>query len=101
MSIMQQSLKYFSPLCTDLILNFFPVSSKLQRLLTPQLNHISLKLPPFPLLSQHSDLGTKYPFCNETTVSGCEHKYCECTHVIEVPLGAVLELIIIDKGKIK
>lgn len=78
---------------------FHQVSSKLQRLLTPQLNHISLRLPPFPLLSQHNDLGTKYPFCNETTVSGCENKYCECTHVIEVPLGTVLELIIIDKGK--
>jgi len=84
-----------------LILNFFAVSSKLQRLLTPQLNHISLRLPPFPLLSQHSDLGTKYPFCNESNISGCENKYCECTHVIEVPLGSVLELIIIDKGKIK
>lgn len=78
---------------------FHQVPSKLQRLLTPQLNHISLRLPPFPLLSQHSDLGTKYPFCNETTVSDCENKYCECTHVIEVPLGTVLELIIIDKGK--
>jgi hypothetical protein len=84
-----------------LILNFLTVPSKLQRLLTPQLNHISLRLPPFPLLSQHSDLGTKYPFCNETTISGCENKYCECTHVIEVPLGTVLELIIIDKGKSK
>ncbi|XP_069688622.1 uncharacterized protein [Periplaneta americana] len=68
------------------------------KLLTPQLNHISLKLPPFPLLSQYGDLDARYPFCNESTEVNCENKYCECTHVIEVPLGAVLELILIDKG---
>ena len=58
-----------------------------------------MKLPPFPLLSQHNDLGKKYNFCNESTVRNCTSQYCECTHVIEVPLGAVLELVLIDKGK--
>lgn len=77
---------------------FHQVPSK-EQLLTPRLNYISLKLPPFPLLSQYEDLDTRYPFCNESTEVNCENKYCECTHVIEVPLGAVLELILIDKGK--
>lgn len=61
----------------------FSVTDKKQQLLTPQLNHISLKLQPFPLLSQRNQI-TPDMFCNESTVSNCEEEHCECTHVVQV-----------------
>lgn len=52
-------------------------------LVTPQLNHISLGLPPFPLLSER-DLITPDMFCNSTTVQNCRDEFCQCTHVLQV-----------------
>ncbi|KZC09029.1 L-ascorbate oxidase, partial [Dufourea novaeangliae] len=67
------------------------------RVLTPQLNHISMKLPPVPLLSQR-DTVDQTKFCNESTVQGCEQDYCACTHVLRVKLGSVVELVLVDEG---
>ncbi|XP_063243590.1 uncharacterized protein LOC134542927 [Bacillus rossius redtenbacheri] len=64
---------------------------------TPQFNHISMKLPPFPLLSQR-DLLAPDMFCNSSTVGNCTAEFCECLHVLAVPLGAVVELIFVDEG---
>lgn len=69
-----------------------------QRLFTPQLNYISMKLTDFPLLSQRDSIQPGQ-FCNESTVSGCEEDYCSCTHVLQVKLGSVVELVLVDKGK--
>ncbi|XP_071451368.1 uncharacterized protein [Hetaerina americana] len=78
-----------------------------QRLQTPQLNHISLKIPNFPILTQRNLLevdGIDYPeFCNQTSLAAegklCSSKdFCHCTHLLRVPLGAVVELILIDEG---
>ncbi|XP_014604884.1 PREDICTED: L-ascorbate oxidase-like isoform X2 [Polistes canadensis] len=68
-----------------------------QRLFTPQLNHISMKLPSFPLLSQR-DLIEPNQFCNSSTVTGCDKKYCSCTHVLQVKLNSVVEVILVDEG---
>lgn len=69
-----------------------------QRILTPQMNHISMDFPPFALLT---DLGRsrKLQFCNGSSVSmKCRFEYCECIHVLQVPLNAVVEIILIDEG---
>ncbi|XP_066994423.2 uncharacterized protein [Anabrus simplex] len=78
---------------------FKKVPDNNRKLYTPQLNHISMKLPSFPMLSERDRL-TSNMFCNESTISetNCTEKYCECTHVIQVPLGHVVELILVDKG---
>ncbi|CAK9821202.1 LCC4 [Anthophora plagiata] len=68
-----------------------------KRVLTPQLNHISMKLPPVPLLSQR-DFVDPNQFCNASTVLGCEQDYCACTHVLQVKLDSVVEMILIDEG---
>ncbi|KAI4484871.1 hypothetical protein M0802_012999 [Mischocyttarus mexicanus] len=68
-----------------------------QRLFTPQLNHISMKLPSFPLFSQR-DLIDPNQFCNSSTVTGCEKKFCSCTHVLQVKLNSVVEVILVDEG---
>nr|BBC20923.1 laccase-like multicopper oxidase 1 [Nannophya pygmaea] len=77
-----------------------------QRLQTPQLNHISLRLTPFPLLTQRHLLEVEAdhsPFCNESSLAvdgkNCSSlDFCHCTHVLSVPLGAVVELILVDEG---
>uniref|UniRef100_A0A1Y1K8C1 Laccase n=2 Tax=Photinus pyralis TaxID=7054 RepID=A0A1Y1K8C1_PHOPY len=73
------------------------VNDTKQQLLTPQLNYISLKLPPVPLLPARDLLDTD-KFCNRYNMEHCEKNFCECTHVLEVPLRSTVELIIIDKG---
>ncbi|KAK9884427.1 hypothetical protein WA026_007274 [Henosepilachna vigintioctopunctata] len=78
---------------------FNNVTKQNNLVLTPQLNYISLKLLPFPLLSQRGEIREE-TLCNETTVrdKDCQNNYCECPHVVNVDLNAVVELIIIDKG---
>ena len=66
--------------------------------LSSQLNHISLRLPSSPLLSQHDAIPPQ-TFCNESTVSNCTKEFCECTYTLQVPLGSLVELILIDEGK--
>ncbi|XP_015589578.1 L-ascorbate oxidase isoform X2 [Cephus cinctus] len=76
---------------------FHQVHDNQQRLFTPQLNHITMKLPPFPLLSQRDSIGAEQ-FCNESTVQDCDKDFCVCTHVLQVKLGNVVELVLVDKG---
>ncbi|KAJ8669742.1 hypothetical protein QAD02_001001 [Eretmocerus hayati] len=64
---------------------------------TPQLNHISMKMPTFPLMSQ-TELIDSSSFCNSSTVTGCETNYCNCPHVLQVKLGSVVELVLVDEG---
>jgi len=41
-------------------------------------------------------------FCNETSLMeqgiDCRKEFCKCHHVLQVPLGAVVEMIIVDEG---
>lgn len=75
----------------------FSVRDQLQRLFTPQLNNISMKLPSFPLMSQR-ELIEPNQFCNSSTVKGCDKKFCSCTHVLQVRLNSVVEVILVDEG---
>ena len=54
-------------------------------------------MPPSPLLHQFGDLpvGT---LCNETTVSNCGAEFCDCTYTLNVALGSLVELVLIDEG---
>ncbi|CAG9772968.1 unnamed protein product [Ceutorhynchus assimilis] len=69
------------------------------QMLTPQINHISMEMPSFSLLSQRDEI-VDDTFCNETTVQDkdCVNNYCECPYVYQIPLDAVVELVIIDEG---
>lgn len=80
-----------------MVLFSFLVKDTKQRLFTPQLNHISMKLPLFPLLPQRN-LIKPNQFCNSSTVEGCETDYCACTHVLQVKNNSVVELLLIDEG---
>ncbi|XP_011645340.1 laccase-1-like isoform X2 [Pogonomyrmex barbatus] len=77
--------------------NLYGFQQAKHKVFTPQLNHISMKLPPFPLLPER-DLIKPDQFCNASTVKGCENDYCACTHVLQVKLNSVVELVLIDEG---
>ncbi|KAJ8669572.1 hypothetical protein QAD02_000831 [Eretmocerus hayati] len=66
---------------------------------TPQLNHISMKMPSFPLMSQKEQIDPSI-FCNLNTTRrrGCQTTHCSCLHVLQVDLNSVVELILIDEG---
>uniref|UniRef100_A0A1B6BZ72 Laccase n=2 Tax=Clastoptera arizonana TaxID=38151 RepID=A0A1B6BZ72_9HEMI len=75
---------------------FWEVPNK-ERVLTPQFNYISMKLPDFPLLSQFQNINNK-TLCDFKTHKNCTESFCECTNIINIALGDVVELILIDKG---
>ncbi|XP_065208115.1 uncharacterized protein LOC135836952 [Planococcus citri] len=75
---------------------FNQVEKKL-RTYTPQINHISMKMPSFPLLSQPESIG-KNTFCNESTVQNCNTTFCSCVYKIDLPLHVVVELMLIDEA---
>ncbi|XP_053671441.1 uncharacterized protein LOC128721687 [Anopheles nili] len=79
---------------------FGQVVNNTNRLYTPQLNHISMRMPPVPFLPGRDALDESQ-FCNETSLrdrncSGGE--FCECSHVIQIPLHATVEMIMVDEG---
>ncbi|XP_044007229.1 L-ascorbate oxidase-like isoform X2 [Aphidius gifuensis] len=76
---------------------FHQVNSKKGRVYTPQLNHITMKLPSFPLLSQR-ELIKEDQFCNSSSVKNCKNVFCSCTHVLQVKLNSVVEVIMVDEG---
>ncbi|KAK3775407.1 hypothetical protein RRG08_013252 [Elysia crispata] len=87
------SLKYNNP---DLYPLSVVVSKK--RILSPQINFISSKLPASPPLSQYNDI-PKSQYCNEFTVqTDCSKEWCSCTHKVDVSLGDLVELVVIDQG---
>lgn len=80
------------------VYGFYQVKEN-KRVLTPQLNHIAFKLQPTPLLQGRDNIPDSL-FCNETTEAGknCTGEFCKCTHVMQVKLNSIVELILIDAG---
>nr|AKH61981.1 laccase 1 [Helicoverpa armigera] len=75
---------------------YYQVPKKENRLYTPQLNHISMKLPSSPLLTARPSTDN---FCNSSSIDeACTEGYCECSHVLAVKLNSVVEIIIVDEG---
>uniref|UniRef100_A0A182VY04 Uncharacterized protein n=1 Tax=Anopheles minimus TaxID=112268 RepID=A0A182VY04_9DIPT len=78
---------------------FQQVINNTNRLYTPQLNHISMRMPSVPFLPG-KDLLDESQFCNETSMRerNCREEFCECSHVIQIPLHATVEMVMIDEG---
>lgn len=74
------------------------MSHKSERVYTPQINKMSFKLPSFPLLSQR-EMIKPWTSCDYLK-KDCSKEFCECTNIIKVPLGSIVELFLIDKGNL-
>lgn len=68
------------------------------RRFTQQINHISTVFPPAPAQTQYSDIPSDL-FCNEDSLkANCTSEFCQCFHVIEIGLGEVVEIFLVDEG---
>ena len=80
---------------------FHQIQNKTKRLYTPQLNHISMKMPKLPLMPAKDIIDDSH-FCNESSLAAqginCRETFCECSHVLKVPLHSTVELVLIDEG---
>lgn len=77
------------------------VSPHSNKFFGPQLNHISMKMPGKPLAVAREQ-NDERKFCNSSSLAAkninCRSDFCECSHVIQVPLNATVELILVDEG---
>ena len=71
------------------------------KVLTPQINNITMKMPNFALMLETNNIDDSN-FCNSSTIksSSCEKKQCSCTHVLQVKLNSMVEVILIDEGRL-
>ncbi|XP_058055830.1 uncharacterized protein LOC131207238 [Anopheles bellator] len=80
---------------------FGQVVNNTNRLYTPQLNHISMRMPPVPFLPGKDRLD-EATFCNETSLRrqgrDCRREFCECSHVVQIPLHSTVEMVMVDEG---
>ncbi|KAL5234168.1 hypothetical protein ACI65C_001578 [Semiaphis heraclei] len=79
-----------------MLYGFKQVTHRSERVYTPQINKMSFKLPSFPLLSQRNMI-EPWMSCDHIK-KDCSNEFCECTNIIRVPLGSIVELFLIDKG---
>ncbi|PSN32868.1 hypothetical protein C0J52_23401 [Blattella germanica] len=76
-----------------------PHPGKVNRVMVPQLNNLTFTFPPSPLLTQAEDLAPDLMCRKEAPPPRCQGSpICECVHVIDLPLGATVELILVDQG---
>lgn len=56
--------------------------------------------PPAPLISQYDDINPEQ-FCNgDNRPPNCGQN-CMCTHKVDIPLNSVVEVVLVDEGKIR
>lgn len=61
------------------------------------IDEISYLSPPAPLLSQYDDINPEQ-FCNgDNRPANCGNN-CMCTHKIDIPLNAIVEIVLVDEG---
>lgn len=58
------------------------------------INNISFSLPASPLLTQFRDIPPS-KLCNS-----CDQQFCECTYLIKIPLGSVVEILMVNTRKL-
>lgn len=62
------------------------------------IDEISYLSPPAPLLSQYDEINPEQ-FCNgDNRPANCGTN-CMCTHKIDIPLNAIVEIVLVDEGK--
>lgn len=74
-------------------------ASRVMRVMVPQLNNFTFTFPPSPLLTQEHDVPSDLMCQADTPPPRCQGTpFCECVHVVDLPLGATVELVLVDQG---
>lgn len=61
------------------------------------IDEISYLSPPAPLLSQYDEINPEQ-FCNGDNRPADCGTNCMCTHKIDIPLNAIVEIVLVDEG---
>nr|CAD7438010.1 unnamed protein product [Timema bartmani] len=82
--------------------NIHSLSSSASGVLVPHINNVTFTYPPYPLISQKDEVSPDL-LCNKDTVKPSCHsadsdEVCECVHVIDIPLGDTVELVLVHQG---
>ncbi|XP_046744666.1 laccase-2-like [Diprion similis] len=66
----------------------------------PQINGMTFKYPPSPILSQPENTPDDILCSFEAKSEFCENtpRFCECLQIFEVPVNKTVELVVIDEG---
>lgn len=78
-------------------LSLFPVAPGGDHVIS-LVDEISYSAPPAPPLSQMHELSPEL-FCNGDNRPATCPVDCRCTHMIDVPLNSVVEIVLVDEGK--
>lgn len=62
------------------------------------IDEISYLSPPAPLTSQYNEINPEQ-FCNGDNRPADCGPNCMCTHKIDIPLNAIVEVVLVDEGK--
>ncbi|XP_026758133.1 uncharacterized protein LOC113517610 [Galleria mellonella] len=63
------------------------------------IDEISYMAPPAPLISQYDDINPEQ-FCNGDNRPADCGQNCMCTHKVDIPLNAVVEIVLVDEVQI-
>lgn len=63
------------------------------------IDEISYLSAPAPLISQYDEINPEQ-FCNGDNRPADCGPNCMCTHKIDIPLNAIVEIVLVDEGKI-
>ena len=64
------------------------------------IDEISYLSAPAPLLSQYDDINPEQ-FCNGDNRPADCGPNCMCTHKIDIPLNAIVEIVLVDEGNFR
>ncbi|XP_043640610.1 laccase-21-like isoform X2 [Drosophila teissieri] len=75
--------------------NRFLVASDADHLIS-LIDEVSYISPPSPMLSQYNDIPQEY-YCNGDNRPVDCGENCQCTHKIDIPLNAIVEVVLVDE----
>lgn len=60
-----------------------------------------MRMPKIPMMPGKDELDESL-FCNASSLMeqgiNCREEFCECSHVLQVPLNSTVEMVLIDEG---
>ncbi|KAG7167805.1 Laccase-1-like 1 [Homarus americanus] len=65
---------------------------------TPQINHLTFRAPPKPLLVNRRPLKSENCSGEGVRHGQCNADYCECIHNLNIPMGSIVDLVLIGEG---
>ena len=65
---------------------------------TPRMNKITNMMPPVPILTQWREIPLDM-FCNAEKRKCPPEEFCKCIHLVHIPLGCVVEIVMVDSSK--